>query len=217
MKPYVFVTRDYGQTFRSISSNLPVYGNVQVVREDTKNKDLLFVGTEFGLFASLDGGARWEPFMTNMPTVRTDDIFIHPRDGDLIAATHGRSLFIADDITALQQFTPTVAAQAEYLFEPRDVVAYITDLTINPAAGGERNFIAPNAPAGATIAYYLKEASASDVRVTVSDANGATTATLTGPRAMGIHKLQTPALAPGQYVVKLSANGKTLTRALTVL
>jgi photosystem II stability/assembly factor-like uncharacterized protein len=217
MKPYVFVTRDYGRTFQNIASNLPAYGNVQVVREDTKNKDLLFVGTEFGLFTSLDGGKRWEPFMTNMPTVRTDDILIHPRDGDLIAATHGRSLFIADDISALQQFTPAVAAQDVYLFEPREVVAYITNLTINPAAGGERNFIAENAPAGATIAYYLKGAAQSDVRVTVSDASGNVVATLTGPRTAGIHKLQTAALAAGKYAVTLVANGKTLTRSLTVL
>ena len=76
---------------------------MQVVREDPKNRDLLYAGTEFGLFISLDGGRNWERFMNNYPTVRTDDILIHPRDGDLIVATHGRSIWIADDITPLQQ------------------------------------------------------------------------------------------------------------------
>ena len=76
------------------------------MREDPKNKDLLYVGTEFGLFASLDGGKQWQKFMNNLPTARVDDILVHPRDGDLIVATHGRSVWIADDITPLQQLAP---------------------------------------------------------------------------------------------------------------
>ena len=96
--------------FRASPATCRRTGNVQVIREDPKNKDLLYVGTEFGLFVSLDGGKTWQKFMNNYPTVRTDDILIHPRDNDLIVATHGRSIWIADDITALQQFTPAVAA-----------------------------------------------------------------------------------------------------------
>src|SRR6185312_3899465 len=109
----------YGKTFQSISSNLPEYGNVQVVREDPKNSSLLFVGTEFGLYTSLDAGHSWQKFMGDYPTVRTDDILIHPRDGDLIVATHGRSVWIADDITPLEQLTPQVAAQDAALFDVR--------------------------------------------------------------------------------------------------
>ncbi|HEY9226506.1 MAG TPA: hypothetical protein VIP11_07670, partial [Gemmatimonadaceae bacterium] len=217
MMPYVFVTRDYGRTFQSVSGDLPPFGNVQVIREDTKNKDLLFVGTELGLFTSLDGGKHWEKFMTNFPTVRTDDILIHPRDGDLIAATHGRSIFIADDISALQQFTPAVAAQDVYLFEPREVVAYVANLTINPAMGGGRNYVGENAPAGASIAYYLKAPSQAEVQVVIADVTGRAVATIRGPREPGIHKLQTGALAAGTYSVRLSANGKALTRSLVVL
>ncbi len=93
------------QTWQSISGNLPQFGNIQVVREDPSNRDLLYVGTEFGLYASLDGGKTWKKFMNNLPTVRVDDILIHPRDNDLIVATHGRSVWIADDITPLQQAT----------------------------------------------------------------------------------------------------------------
>ena len=108
LKPYLFVTRDYGKNWTSIVGNLPPSGNIQVVREDPKNKDLLYVGTEFGLFASTDAGKSWKKFMNNLPTVRVDDILVHPRDSDLIVATHGRSVWIADDITPLQQMTPKV-------------------------------------------------------------------------------------------------------------
>ena len=83
LKPYLFVTRDYGATWTSITNNLPI-GNVNLVLEDAKNKNLLFVGTEFGVFVSLNGGAEWKKFMTGLPTVRVDDLLIHPRDNDLI-------------------------------------------------------------------------------------------------------------------------------------
>ncbi len=99
LKPYLFVTRDYGQKWESISSNLPAFGFIQVVREDPRNRDLLYVGTEFGLYASADGGKTWNRFMNDMPTARVDDILVHPRDNDLIVATHARSVWIADDIT----------------------------------------------------------------------------------------------------------------------
>ncbi|HEY8461033.1 MAG TPA: hypothetical protein VIM99_11665, partial [Blastocatellia bacterium] len=95
LKPYLFVTRDYGATWTSIANNLPI-GNINVVREDAKNKNLLFVGTEFGVFVSINGGAEWKKFMTGLPTVRVDDLLIHPRDNDLIAGTHGRGVWIID-------------------------------------------------------------------------------------------------------------------------
>ena len=93
------------------------------MREDPKNRSLLYAGTEFGMFVSLDAGKSWEKFMTGYPTVRTDDILVHPRDGDLIVASHGRSIWIADDITPLQQLTPAVAAQDVVLFDARPAIA----------------------------------------------------------------------------------------------
>src|SRR4029079_5418486 len=102
-RPYVYVTRDLGKTWSSISGDLPSYGNVNVVRQDLKNKNLLFAGTEFGFFTSLDEGKSWKKFMTGLSPVRIDEIIVHPRDADLVLGTHGRSVLIMDDITPLQQ------------------------------------------------------------------------------------------------------------------
>ncbi|HEY4129551.1 MAG TPA: hypothetical protein VGM50_02990, partial [Gemmatimonadaceae bacterium] len=185
LKPYIFVTHDYGHTFRNISTTLPAVGNVQVVREDPKNASLLFAGTEFGLFVSRDAGAHWEKFMTNFPTVRTDDILIHPRDGDLIVATHGRSLWIADDITALEQFTPAVASQDAYLFDPRATVAYLFDYHTDADIGGSKHFVGENPPRGTAISYYLKAPVSGEVSVSVLDAAGQTLCKSTTPSGAG--------------------------------
>jgi photosystem II stability/assembly factor-like uncharacterized protein len=195
LHPYVFVTRDYGKTFQSISSDLPASGNVQVVREDPKNRDLLFVGTEFGLYVSLNGGKHWEKFMNNYPTVRTDDIFIHPREGDVIVATHGRSIWIADDISPLEQMTPAVESQDVYLFAPRPAVAYVTDLTNNPHIGGQKNFVGQNAPRGTAINYYLKSP-ASDVKVSIVDGQGRTLCTSDGAKNVGLNRVEWGLVAP---------------------
>jgi hypothetical protein len=112
LKPYVWITRDLGATFTSIASNLPVAGSVNVIREDPRNRQLLYVGTEFGVYISLNGGQEWKRFMTGLPTVRVDDLLVHPREHDLIVGTHGRSILIIDDITPLQQW-PSVAARRE--------------------------------------------------------------------------------------------------------
>ncbi|MBI3262949.1 MAG: hypothetical protein HYZ58_07340 [Acidobacteria bacterium] len=189
LKPYIFVTHDYGATFQSITGNLPQYGNVQVIREDPKNRDLLYVGTEFGLYVSLYGGKEWKKFMNRYPTVRTDDILIHPRDGDLIVATHGRSVWIADDVTPLQQLTPAVMAQDAVMFDIRPAVAYLNDQQRGQRAGGQKLFVGENGPRGASINYYLKNAVTGDVKVSIADVNGRTLCTSDGPKTPGIHRV----------------------------
>ncbi len=192
LKPYIFKTTDYGKSWTSLAGNLPAYGDVQAVREDTKNPNLLFAGTEFGLYASLDQGKTWEKFMNDYPTVRTDDILIHPRDGDLIVATHGRGIFIADDITPLQQFTPAVQGSDAYLFDIRPAINYTRDVTGNFKTGGQRDWSAPSAPSGTSISYYLKTPSAGAVTLTVTDACGGVQ-NLTAPNRAGIDRVAYPA------------------------
>jgi hypothetical protein len=118
------MTADYDSTWKSLSAGLPQAGNVNVIREDPRNRSLLYLGTEFGLFISLNGGAEWKRFMTGLPTVRVDDILVHPRDNDLIAATHGRSFYVLDDITPLQQWTGKAPEADVYLFDVRPGVQY---------------------------------------------------------------------------------------------
>lgn len=242
LKPYVYVTHDYGQTFQNIANNLPAYGNVQVIREDPKNKDLLYAGTEFGLYISLNGGRQWEKFMNNYPTVRTDDILVHPRDGDLIVATHGRSVWIADDITPLQQLTPQVMSQDAALFDIRATVAYLNDQQRGSQGGGQKSFVGENAPRGAMINYYLKAAAAGDVTITIADATGKVIRNMDGTKTAGINRVlwnlapnqppgppggggggggfgggAPPTVEPGTYVVTLNVAGKTFTQPVTVM
>jgi photosystem II stability/assembly factor-like uncharacterized protein len=118
-RPYVFVTEDFGSTWSDITGNLPASGSAYVVREHPTNADLLFVGTEFGAFASIDRGTIWYPIGQGLPTVAVHDLVFHPRDHDLIAGTHGRALWIADDLSALGQLTPELRARDLALLTPR--------------------------------------------------------------------------------------------------
>jgi hypothetical protein len=115
-KAYVLKTTDYGRTWTNISANIPSNEPVYVVKEDLKNPRLMFAGTEFAVYASVDGGGSWHKLMNGFPTVAVHDLTIHPRDGDLVAATHGRSMWILDDITALQQLTDDVLASDVFMF-----------------------------------------------------------------------------------------------------
>jgi len=196
LHPYVFVTRDYGQTFQSVAGNLPAAGNVQIVREDPKNRNLLYAGTEFGLFVSVDGGKTWDKFMNNYPTVRTDDILVHPRDGDLIVASHGRSLWIADDITPLQQWSPQIAGEDAALFDVRPAIAYLFDYRRDADVGGAKQFAGENAPRGTAVSYYLKGAATGDVKLSILDAGGRTLCTSTAPGSPGIHRVQWTLVEP---------------------
>src|SRR5262249_50692345 len=151
-KPYVFKTTDYGQTWTSISSNLPE-GSIHVVIESNRNKNLLFCGSEFGVFVSADGGGKWHPFKAGLPTVAVHDLIIHPRDRDLVIGTHGRGIYIIDDISALEQLTPDVQTKAGHLFEIRPAVA-VKVQTDEGGGGKVKNFVGKNPPYGAIMTCY---------------------------------------------------------------
>ena len=154
-KPYLFKTADFGKTWTSVAGNLPVKGNINALREDYDNSSLLFVGTEFGLYVTLDGGREWKKFMTGLPSVRVDDILIHPRDRDLIVATHGRSIWICDDITPLEHLKVTTSDLA--LFDPRPAVLWKND----PQAMRRftnRQFAGQNPQGGTAISVWSKNA-----------------------------------------------------------
>jgi hypothetical protein len=189
-----------------VSGSLPTRGNVQVIREDPKNRNLLYAGTEFGLFISVDGGTKWEPFMTGYPVVRTDDILVHPRDGDLIVATHGRSIWIADDITPLQQWTPTVAAADATLFDVRTAVAYANDVKLDVYTGGDKQFEGENPQRGTAVHFYLK--SAAEAKVTIADQTGRGLCETNVKGVAGMNRVQWTLVAPMLAAAAAPAGGR---------
>jgi photosystem II stability/assembly factor-like uncharacterized protein len=189
--PYLFVTNDGGRSFQSIVNNLPKTSPadfLHVIREDPHNRDLLFVGSSRSVYASVDRGRTWTKFASNFPTVPVYDLQIHPRDHELIAATHGRSLWIVD-IAALEQMTPRVLSQGTYLFKPRTAYQWGEGPHTNlPGNGyGQAVMTYANPPYGADIAYRLASAAPGNVRLIVSNVAGDTVANLTGPGAAGMH------------------------------
>lgn len=154
--PHIFKTTDGGKTWTRLVNGLPEKAYVHIVREDPKNPNLLYAGTELGLFVSFNGGASWQSMaFKNLPPVAVHDILVHPRENDLILGTHGRSIVILDDIAPLQQMTAEVAAKNAHLFAPRHAWRYATPM--RTYGGGNKAYAAPNPPYGALLTYYLKE------------------------------------------------------------
>lgn len=155
-RPYVFKTMDGGKSWSNITGNLPAKAYVQVVREDPKNPNLLYVGTELGLFASYTGGNDWIRLgLKNLPFVAVHDIKIHPRENDLILATHGRSVWILDDAAPIQQMNSELLSREAHLFPVRPALRFTSRFTRYGI--GDKVFAGPNPSYGALITYYLKE------------------------------------------------------------
>lgn len=167
---YVYMTDDFGKSWKNISDGIPMGNAVYVIREDNINPDLLFIGTELTCFVSTNRGESWERFMNNMPTVAFHDLVIHPRDGDLIAGTHGRSLWILDDITPLQQLNNEIRAKDVHMFKNRVATSWI-DQTMGK---DQSSFLlrGENAPRGASISFYLKEKPSGKITLTIQDEEG---------------------------------------------
>jgi photosystem II stability/assembly factor-like uncharacterized protein len=188
-KPYVFKTTDFGETWTSISANLP-QGHVNVIREDPKNRNLLYLGTEYAFYISLNGGKEWKRFMAGLPTVRIDDVIVHPRDNDLILGTHGRSIYIMDDITALQQLTDATLTADAAVLDIRPAVAWTTDMQKAITVGGAKHFRGQNPPRGSAISYWLKSDVAGDVRISITDVTGREIRSLNGMKTAGLNRVQ---------------------------
>jgi photosystem II stability/assembly factor-like uncharacterized protein len=159
-KPYLLRSTDYGKTWTSIASNLPENGPVLGFVEDPVDADLLFAGTEFGVFFTLDGGKKWVQLKGNMPTIAVRDAVIQKRMSDLVLATFGRGFYILDDITPLRSVTPDLLQKPATIFPVKDALLYLQTATIGLKGKGflgESYFTAENPPFGATITYYLKD------------------------------------------------------------
>lgn len=178
-KVYVYMTTNYGDSWKSIASNLPQNNGIaNVIREHPRNPNLLFVGTEYGAFVSFDRGGEWTKLKLNLPTVPVDDIVIHPRDNDLIFGTHGRSIWVMDDITPLEQMNDAVLNSDIHLFDMRPGVMWRP--WNNKSVTSDKAYYGQNPPNGAIINFYLKAplADREQVSITIQDAQGQTVRTV---------------------------------------
>jgi photosystem II stability/assembly factor-like uncharacterized protein len=236
-RPYAYMTQDCGKTWTSIANGLPTKGYVQVVREDPTDPNLLYLGTELGIFASWDRGKSWASLRNNLPAVSVRDIKVHPREHDLIIGTHGRGIFILDDITPIRRIAGALNSAAQ-LFEPRPAVRWQN--WNRDANRGTKTFVGENPPAGALLHYYVKSAPAQPITFTISDAGGRVIRTLqqSDVRA-GVNRTAwdlrhdgpsgapaggggrgggaAPWAVPGQYTVTMRAAGQDSRASLQVV
>ena len=191
--PYVFKTTDYGNSWKSISSNIPhsVFSYCHWVHEDPKREGLLYLGTENAIYVSFNDGARWMPLQNNLPHAPVHHMVIQEHFNDLVVGTYGRGFWIMDDITPLQQLTDDVLASEAHLFEPRDAYRF------QRVTGG------PTASASANINYYLKSESKGGVELRILDSSGETVNTLNGSSRKGINRVSWNLKYPGAEQARL--------------
>jgi photosystem II stability/assembly factor-like uncharacterized protein len=159
-KPYLSRSADRGRTWAPVAGDLPERGSVWTVAEDTADRDLVFAGTEFGLYFTKDGGKQWIRLKGGLPTIPVRDLAIQAREGDLVVATFGRGFYVLDDLTPLRVASPSVLEGAAVTFPVKKAMAYIPQTPLGlrgKAFLGETLFTAPNPPFGAVFTYYLKD------------------------------------------------------------
>jgi hypothetical protein len=239
---YLYMTTDYGKTWKTIGTGIAKStGTVHTIREHPHNPNVLFAGTEFGLYVSIDRGGQWTKFESNFPTVPVFDIAIHPRDNDLILATHGRGVWIVDDITPLEEMATSTLSEPLHLFTVRTTTEW--RMFDNKGVTGNKLQVSPNPPYGAIFQYYLKSTlgEKEEVKIQVLDQGGALIRELKGPKTSGIQRAvwdlrytppfeppaegaglfflgaaHGPLVSPGRYTVKIVAAGQTVQKTFQV-
>jgi len=234
-RPFVFKTEDFGATWTNVTGDLPE-GTVYSLAEDPVRPGLLFVGTERAVFATLDGGGSWTTFGSGLPAFAlVHDLLIHPRDGDLVVATHGRGVFITD-IAPLREMRGEFAKASVHLFAVEPAILW-TWRRSGVDSWGDRYWTAPNEPTGAAVRYFLRADVAQKPKIRITTPYGEEVAALEGPASAGIQTVvwdmtrqtgapapegagfrfrRRPMVDPGEYVVILEAGGKTLRQTLVL-
>ncbi|MCH8242222.1 MAG: hypothetical protein IH897_06385 [Planctomycetes bacterium] len=234
--PLVLMTTDAGASWASITGDLPDGGTTKVVREDVKNGMVLYVGTERAAYVSIDRGGHWVKLNgKSLPTVAVDDLVHHPRELDLIAGTHGRSIYILDDASPLAQLTDDVLNADLHVFEIPDAKPRI----YLPYGGiwSDRMFKAKNPAMGARISYWLRDYPGEEVKITITDEHDNTIRKLKGSNRPGINRVvwdlqyekhdrydnpesrmgQTRFVPPGEYTASIKVGDHKAKRKFTVL
>ena len=225
---YVFATEDSGKTWKSLTTNLPkTAGSARVLREDTKNENLLFLGCEFSSWYTIDRGETWTRIKGGLPTVSVHEFAIHDKRQEIVAGTHGRSLWIAD-ISVLRQMTKETLTKDVHLFQPREAISW----SRQPGRGnsGTRRFVGTNPPRGTIVAYSLGK-TARNVRLTLHDLKGDVVKTFETSSRKGYHQVNwdltrdqaggqrrfAPSVRPGQYLLTLSVDGEREEKIVNVV
>jgi photosystem II stability/assembly factor-like uncharacterized protein len=240
LNPYLYKTTDYGKTWKALPvQDNGVRGYAHVIKEDTVKPNVLFIGTEFGLWISIDGGERWAQYKgSNFPAVAVRDIVVHPRASDLVLATHGRGIWIIDDISPLRSLTPELMSQTATFIPSRPAVEYIE--AQGGWAEGDETFVGPPRPDEALITYYQKARHIyGDLKIEIFDQQGKLLDTLSGSKHRGINRAmwpmrldppiippaasaafgaaEGPKVVPGAYTVKMTKGDQTYTTQLNVV
>ena len=191
LHPYVYKTTDFGRSWKNITGDLPEKAYVWVLREDPKNPNIIYAGTELGLYVSFTGGNQWmKLFMKNLPPVSVHDILIHPRENDLILGTHGRSIWIFDDISFLQEISSDVLRKPAHLFTIRPATRHTSKPTRYGI--GDKVYRGPNPSYGALITYYLLEKldKEAEIKIEILDKSGKVIRELKNfPREAGLNRI----------------------------
>ncbi len=231
--PYVFRTDDYGRSWKLLTpggNGIKARHFVRTVREDPERKGLLYAGTEYGLYVSLDDGNRWQPMQSNLPVVPVTELVV--KRGDLVVSTQGRSFWILDDLSPLRQLTEEIARKPAFLFEPRE--AYRV-----PGRSVDRPGLGRNPPKGAILYYSLLSAPREKPTLEIVDPAGKVMQRFTPESQAGLNRfiwdlgyekptltadsplrewyeVAVPRAAPGRYLVRLKVDGETLEQSLEV-
>ena len=240
MKPYLYRTADHGRTWTALPvQESGVRGYAHVVKEDTRDPQLLFLGTEFGLWISIDGGQRWAQYKGSaFPAVAVRDLVVHPRASDLVIATHGRGIWIIDDVSPLRALTAELMARPAAFIEGRQAVQYVDGQGGWPE--GDATYVGPGRPTDATITYHqARRHIFGDLKLEVLDASGAVVDSVPSATHRGLNRatwtmrlappkvppaasalfgaLFGPRVLPGAYTVRLTKGDQVYTAPLEVV
>ncbi len=203
MNPYAYKTTDFGKTWTNIITD-EVTGFARNIQEDYVNPDLLFLGTEFGLYITIDGGKHWNKFTNNMPAVAVHFIDLQKQTNDLVMGTHGRGVIIIDDISPLREISQDILQKKVHFFDTKPTIIY-EESNFSGSFGGETQFVGPNPSRSAQIKYYLKKRHTfGKMTMEVQDMNGNVMTTLGPGKSKGInivnwnYRIKQPKVAKGK-------------------